>query len=254
MKLKHWGIFVALNIVVSAITTLALLVWWEQAHPSSAVPPTAEAQSAAPVPTLAPVAGASPVVAQPPALPPTSFPHIVHTVQSGDTLSAISRRYNVSVRYLLAANNLAIDAVLHVGQQILVPGITAPPIVAAPASPAPAPTSASPELVTPAGPSSVEIRHVVGRGNLDSEAVVLANLGRQVKLRDWKLADSQGNVYVFPDLTLWQGGTITVHTGAGPDSVTDLYWKRTAPVWADPGDVVTLSDAGGKMLSRYQLP
>lgn len=45
----------------------------------------------------------------------------IHTVQKGDSLWAISRRYNVSVNDLFAANGLNKNSVLKIGQQIKIP-------------------------------------------------------------------------------------------------------------------------------------
>ncbi len=250
MKLKHWGIFIVLNIVISALVTLALLSYWESAHPRPVYTPVAQPASspAAVTPLLAPVA--SPASVQP-ALAPSPFAHTTYIVQSGDTLSAISRRYGLALEDLLIANNLTEESVLHVGQQIKIP-TRGQPVAAS--TPAATPTATPSELVMPAGEISVEIRQVIARGDPTQEAVVIANLGRQVSLQGWRLADTNGDVYTFPDLTLWPGGTITVHTGSGPDSVSDLYWKRIAPVWAEPGDVATLSDANGNVVAQYQLP
>jgi LysM repeat protein len=44
-----------------------------------------------------------------------------YVVQAGDTLSAIGQRYGVSAQALAAANNLAIGALLQVGQQLAIP-------------------------------------------------------------------------------------------------------------------------------------
>lgn len=73
-----------------------------------------------------------------------------HTVQSGETLSAIAARYSVSVGTLASANNLANPNLLQVGQNLTIPGgETAKPVAAPkpaapkPATPAPAPRNRS---------------------------------------------------------------------------------------------------------------
>lgn len=258
MRLKHWIVFIALNIVVSAAVTLALLAYWESTHPSRAYEPEGmTAPTAAPVSSATPAADTAPGAAQPtpvslaPAAPSATPRHTIYVVQRGDTLSAISRRFDVSVDELMAINGLTADAILRIGQQIAIPDSSRP---LSTSTPAPSPTSPPSELAPVTRQVSVEIRQVLARGDPTREVVVIANLGRQVNLRGWKLADTGGAVYTFPDLTLWPGGTITVHTGSGPDSVSDLYWKRVAPVWAEPGDVVTLTDAEGNVVARYALP
>jgi LysM repeat protein len=258
MKLRHWIIFILLNIIVSAATILALLMYWERTRPAR-VPDTVAQLSATPVAASTPTLAASPAPRLP-TLTPTPFPHTVYTVQAGDTLSALSRRFDVSLADLLVANNLSIDAVLHVGQELKIPtdssassGLSPSPGPSASLTPSPSPTPASSELA-PLADVAAEIRQVIARGDPTREAVVIANLGQPVNLLGWKVVNNAGIAYTFPDLTMWPGGTITLHTGSGPDSVSDLYWKRTAPVWAEPGDVASLLDADGKVVARYQLP
>ena len=50
----------------------------------------------------------------------------VHTVKSGDTLFEIALRYDQTVEALVAANNLLDPGLLHVGQQLIIPGIQLP--------------------------------------------------------------------------------------------------------------------------------
>ena len=70
-----------------------------------------------------------------PAAAPAASAGTVHTVVSGDTLAAIASAYGVSLNDVLAANGLAISAIIYPGDQIAIPGAG----YAAPAAPAPAP-------------------------------------------------------------------------------------------------------------------
>lgn len=54
-------------------------------------------------------------------------PASTYTVQRGDSLWALAKRNNISVRELTAANNLSADAVIRVGQVLVIPGKTPPP-------------------------------------------------------------------------------------------------------------------------------
>lgn len=62
----------------------------------------------------------------------------VHVVKSGDTVWSIAKRYNVSEKAMLDANNLTKKDVLRIGQKLVIPGaspVTAPVAVASRAQP-----------------------------------------------------------------------------------------------------------------------
>lgn len=95
----------------------------------TAVNPAAQ-PTVAPTPTpgdLGPLTGLPPTPlteprvtpAQPTAAPAGTF---VYTVQAGDTLSAIARRFGVSVNELVQLNRLSDPGLLRVGQQLMIPG------------------------------------------------------------------------------------------------------------------------------------
>jgi len=102
--------------------------------------------------------------------------------------------------------------------------------------------------------ANMEIATVVGAGLPSSEMVALRNAGQmQVKLSGWKLHDEDSNVYTFGELTLPPGGAVQLHTASGKDTLIDLYWNLTAPVWRS-GETVTLLDAAGSVRSAYKVP
>ncbi|MBS9720669.1 peptidoglycan DD-metalloendopeptidase family protein [Tianweitania sp. BSSL-BM11] len=83
-----------------------------------------------------------------------------YTVESGDTLSGVSRKTGVSVDNLKAANGLS-DGNIRIGQTLVVPGVGAKPAQTqlaaapkplaapgAPAAPAAAPAAAAPQVAT----------------------------------------------------------------------------------------------------------
>jgi murein DD-endopeptidase MepM/ murein hydrolase activator NlpD len=94
-------------------------------------------------------------------------------VQSGDTLSSLSRRYGVSVETIQTANNLP-DARLREGQELIIPGgkiaAAAPPpkVAAAPAPPKPGETT----YTVAAGDTPHSIAEKLGA---DERAIVARN-------------------------------------------------------------------------------
>ncbi len=75
---------------------------------------------------------------------------LVHTVQKGETLYAIAKRYDISVESLMKANVIADPGRLFVGMKLSIPGSAA------------APVQAVPEAATKPGPT---MEYVVAKGD-----------------------------------------------------------------------------------------
>ncbi len=122
----------------------------------------------------------------------------------------------------------------------------------------PAPVSASDSTPQPTfNPQvdiPVEIVSIVGAGTLTAESVVVRNAGSEpLNLANWQLQDSDKNTFVFPNLTLNNGGAVQVHTISGTNTVIDLYWGETEPVWQS-GEEAALLDPSGNVRAVYQVP
>ena len=85
------------------------------------------------------------------------------------------------------------------------------------------------------------------RENLNDEYVVFRNDGEStLDLSGWTVSDEAGQSYTVPEgVTLAPGATITLHTGSGTDTDTDLYWGSGSPIWNNGGDTVTVTMADG---------
>jgi hypothetical protein len=109
-----------------------------------------------------------------------------------------------------------------------------------------------PTLVS--GSIKADIISVTGVGVLDSEHVNLQNNGiAALLLNGWTLKDSAGSTYTFPQLTLYSGGVVQVHTKNGTDTAGDLFWRRTAAVW-ESGELVALYDTQNIARAFYRIP
>jgi LysM repeat protein len=84
----------------------------------------------------------------PAAPPPPADGHFVYTIVSGDTLGAIAKRYGITVRALIEANNIEDPNLIHVGQRLIIPGVVKPPEP----TPKPAPPQPTDPTFLPAGP------------------------------------------------------------------------------------------------------
>jgi Lamin Tail Domain len=118
--------------------------------------------------------------------------------------------------------------------------------------------STTPPIVAtvPAGNAGLNLNivGVIGVGNLQDERMVIQNNGTaESELTGWTLTDNKGLVYTFPQLMLYPGAKVQVHTASGTDSPTDLYWGRTSPVWAS-GELVALNDTSNIVRAFYRVP
>jgi LysM repeat protein len=252
MTPRRWAIFIVINIAVSAVTVLIVLNLWEAGR---TVP-----RAAIVIPTIVPTLNAPSQTRVAARTPPTSTPTPAneqkYTVQSGDTLSEIARKFDVSVNDIKALNNLPNPDILAEGQVLIIPGS---PLTPTPTR-IPIPTSTRAPLPVITGTAStalgdffVTIREIQSPGVLASEQVVLTNLSGQVNMAGWTMTDGEGNQFVFPSLSLLSKGEVTVHTGKGTNTPTDLYWGQTEPRWAS-GKVAYLRDPNGKLIATYQVP
>jgi hypothetical protein len=100
----------------------------------------------------------------------------------------------------------------------------------------------------------VVIGTVIGAGDLDIEHVVLNRTGSgDLSLSGWRLEDGTGKQYLFPRLTLYKGGTISLYTRTGQDSVAELFWGLSSAVWRT-GKVISLFDAQDNLRATYTIP
>ncbi|HJQ14596.1 MAG TPA: lamin tail domain-containing protein [Anaerolineales bacterium] len=100
----------------------------------------------------------------------------------------------------------------------------------------------------------VEIVSVIGAGTLSAEWVVVSYTGEdQINLANWELRDEDKNVFIFPQLVLHSNGAVQIHTTSGTNTVIDLYWAKSDPVWQS-GEEAQLFDSNGNVRAKYKVP
>jgi len=108
-----------------------------------------------------------------------------------------------------------------------------------------------------ASEADVSISGVVGAGTAGDELVIIQNTGNaKLTLTGWTLENNAGIRYTFPaspELTVYPGATVQVHTKAGQNTPADLYWGRTEPVWKS-GQLAVLYDPGHNARGFYRVP
>lgn len=119
------GLYAAIMALLFAVIFFAAAMISVSDLPTPTPQPTDAAPTADAVAFTVPTETPAPTLPPPPTpIPPTDAPQnadIVHTVQFGDTLYAIGRRYGASVENIIAANQPQDLTTINVGQQIRVP-------------------------------------------------------------------------------------------------------------------------------------
>lgn len=269
---------ILLNIIVSAVTIWVILSFWERNHPfistvtTPAVIVVTQTQSVN-LPIISNQSGSSEIIPTDTGiiihatLPATQALEVVmYKVKEGDTLGALAIQFNVSVADIMTVNGLTDPDNIYLGQTLRIPTSPLPTI-----TPTPSPTtqpSATPFPSATATPgltvtvtqtqigqeAQLVIETVIGASVLANERVVFRRTGEgELSLAGWRVEDGIGNTYIFPQLTLYKGGSIYLNTRQGENTVQDLYWGLTYPVWRS-GKTVYLYDAQEHLRASYAIP
>jgi LysM repeat protein len=279
------ALLIGVNAVISLIISVAVvLIANRQALPGDIATATMPVAAA---PTVAVPAG-NPTSANVPPTEVTRLESVTYEVQAGDTLGLIAQKFSVPLFDLMLANGLSDEDFIQIGQKLIIPlgglpdvtpTFTAVPLptettlpfdpptplpgdATLPAEPAaivgPSPTAMpapSPNATAPVatGEIKVVVNEVLGAGELTQETLMILNRGAGTSLMNWKLSGSPLGNFVFPDIFLFSGGSIRIHTSAGQNTPSDLYLGQGEAAWL-PGTTIILSDAAGKQMSQLTVP
>lgn len=263
--------FLILNILVSAVTVLGILFWWQSQNVEEQLAP--EAQTVVnlidPAATMTAEAVQALVVelgdedAPDEAVAGEEEPSAerddgmeLYVIQAGDTLGRLSTLYGVPLEDILLVNGIDNPNILQVGQEILIPvnGIPTPTPTVTPTAVPDIPPTPIPTETFEQGEVIIEINEVVAPGVLNAESVSIVNLGsRPVSLEGWQLSDSEGRTFIFPAITLFgDGAGILLHTEAGQSTALDLYWGLNEAIW-QAGDTLVLRDTNGTEQTSFTV-
>ena len=73
---------------------------------------------------------------------------------------------------------------------------------------------------------------------------------RSIDMSGWLVKDRVGIRYTFPTFALSPGAVVTLHSGQGHNTATDLY-TGTSLIWNNDHDTVYLCDASGNEVDTY---
>jgi len=90
--------------------------------------------------------------------------------------------------------------------------------------------------------------------NLNDEYVVFENTGSAtLDISGWTVEDEADHTYIVPQgTTVEPGEQITLYTGSGSDSDTELYWGSGSAIWNNGGDTVFVTDDDGETVIEYE--
>jgi hypothetical protein len=85
--------------------------------------------------------------------------------------------------------------------------------------------------------------------SLNAEYVVLNNSSYTTSytLTGYTISDRAGHVYKFRTFVLKPRASVTVHTGSGTNTSTNLYWGSRAYIWNNTGDTAYLKNSAGTL-------
>ena len=170
---------------------------------------------------------------------------VSYTIKSGDSLSAIAANFGISTAALMLANGITNPNLVNIGQVIVIP----PPDQTTLATPMATAGTAVPP-VTPILKITAILRS--SSGTSAGEMVIIQNVGARINMKGWTLQDLHNIMYVFPDFVLESNAGVRVHSEAGLDSATDLFWSRPNAVW-DANDTATLKDRSSIVIDSYTI-
>ncbi len=226
------------------------------------------AQPGVPVPSVTAVATINPALLPavptdlPPGLPsptPRDDGCLRHVVEPGDTIYGIAEQYGVFPGDILTVNDMDVDALLRVGDVLIIPveGCVALSTPTPTASPTNTPFALT-RTAAPAMPAAtavnaeVVIANVANWGNVNDEVVEIRNLGNVVNLQGWTLSNERGDVFRFPEFRMQPNSRVLIFSRQGPNTPAALYWGRETPAWQE-GETVTLADSSGQVQSTFQV-
>jgi hypothetical protein len=86
-------------------------------------------------------------------------------------------------------------------------------------------------------------RDTGSNASLNAEWARIKNHGGRAKtLTGWTVRSREGRVYTFPTFRLRAGKTVTLHSGHGRNTATDLFWGKNRYVWNNTRDTAVLKN------------
>ena len=100
--------------------------------------------------------------------------------------------------------------------------------------------------------TKVNAKSAGGKDALNDEYVVIVNRGaKPLDMTGWKLLDESNNDYLFPNFILAPDSKVTIPTGTGKNTATELYWGGQRPIWNNDGDTIFIKNSEGRLVLSH---
>ena len=87
------------------------------------------------------------------------------------------------------------------------------------------------------------------RDNLAEEYIVIENRSaKAIDLTGWTVSDEVNRRYLFPRFALAGSAKVTLRSGLGKNTGTDLFWGSRGSIWNNDGDTIFIRDAAGSLV------
>lgn len=114
-----------------------------------------------------------------------------------------------------------------------------------------APDTATPTPTPDGGDGSGQLAIADIQPEGDDETITLQNTGGSaIDLSGYTVVFDDDQTYTIGGVTLGAGETLTVHTGEGSDSASDVYAGFGRSVLNNDGDTVTIRDDSGTVVAQ----
>lgn len=89
--------------------------------------------------------------------------------------------------------------------------------------------------------------------NMNDEYVSFKNsCNYSIEMSGWSIKDEATNTYLFPSFTFEPNSQVTLYSGSGTNTKTQLFWRRSGyAVWNNTGDTLFLRNSKGDLVLNY---
>jgi len=92
-----------------------------------------------------------------------------------------------------------------------------------------------------------------GADGLNIEHVIFRNEGTaSIDITGWTVKDEGTHIYHFGNIALAPNQTVTLASGEGTDTLTQVYWHMDSSIWNNDGDVCFLRDENGLLVDGWR--